>query len=134
MSKLLHYLLLFTFTMQLTSACDSSFIGKHRRSLRSIANKMKITKELPTLQCSEVSDSFRNNLADVMSSLELVQIRLLNIDKKKEAKIIGETLAEELDCLLAQVVGHTILLYKEAKPKGKITKLLELAIESNRDE
>jgi len=38
------------------------------------------------------------------------------VQKKKGAKIVGERVAKALDAHLAQVVGHTALLYRPGFP------------------
>ena len=99
-------------------------IGKHKRSLRSIANKFKQTKELSVIQWSQSSESFMKNLEEVIAANELVQIRL-NVEKRKEAKEIGTQISLDTNSTLAQVVGHTVLLYRASSPPGRISKLLE---------
>jgi RNA-binding protein YhbY len=48
---------------------------------------------------------------------ELVLVRLNNaVAKKKGAKLLGERIAAELDAHVAQVVGHTVLLYRPGLP------------------
>jgi RNA-binding protein YhbY len=48
---------------------------------------------------------------------ELVQLRLGNaVAKKKGAKLLGERIAKDLDAHVAQVVGHTVLLYRPGIP------------------
>ena len=100
-------------------------LGKQRRALRSLANKLKQSKELCVVQCNEVTEPFKKNLLEQLNSLELVQVRLLSVEKRKEAETIGLELSAETEALLAQVVGHTILLYKESSPRGKVSKMLE---------
>jgi RNA-binding protein YhbY len=69
------------------------------------------------------------NLEDVIASRELVQVRF-KVEKKKEAKDIGEKISLETRSLLAQVVGHTVLLYRASTPPGKVSKLLSDLIEA----
>jgi diaminohydroxyphosphoribosylaminopyrimidine deaminase/5-amino-6-(5-phosphoribosylamino)uracil reductase len=48
---------------------------------------------------------------------EIILLRLTNaVSKKKGAKLLGERIARELDAHVAQVVGHTALLYRPAFP------------------
>jgi RNA-binding protein YhbY len=48
---------------------------------------------------------------------ELVQLRLGNaVAKKKGAKLLGERIAKDLDAHVAQIVGHTVLLYRPGIP------------------
>ena len=64
---------------------------------------------------------------------EIILLRLSNaIQKKKGAKILGERIAEELNAHVAQVVGHTVLLYRPGKPP--VLDLNEPAVINNLDE
>lgn len=48
---------------------------------------------------------------------EVILLRLTHaVAKKKGARILGERIAEQLDAHVAQVVGHTALLYRPAFP------------------
>jgi len=108
---------------QSSSNIPTDFIGKHRRSLRSIANRQKQNNELSIVQCNIVSQDFMKNLEEVLSARELVQIKF-NVEKKTAAKELGKKMAEDTNSLLAQVVGHTALLYRETNPPGDISKML----------
>ena len=57
----------------------------------------------------------------------MVQVKL-NVEKKQLAREMGETLASRTSSLLAQTVGHSVLLYKEASPPGKVTLTLQQMI------
>ena len=106
-------------------------LGKHKRALRAIANLLKQEKELPVLQCKEPetpSAGFISELNHLLAAHELCQVKL-KVKKRKEANSVGEILAEKSDSLLAQCVGHSVLLYKASLPAGRVTKLLN---ESNK--
>ena len=62
-----------------------------------------------------------------MAAKEIVQVKL-NVEKKQLAREMGETLASRTNSLLAQTVGHSVLLYKEATPPGTITLSLQKMI------
>ena len=95
--------------------------GKRHRALRSLANSMKSDKSIVILQCDDSpSSSFVKNLAETIAARELVNIRI-DVEKKKTAKLVGEKLASDTGSMLAQVLGHTVLLYKESNPPGPIT-------------
>ena len=94
--------------------------GKHKRCLRSIAAKLKNENNIAVLQCKQSTVSFRENLNSVLVARELVQIKV-HVDKKKLAKDLGIELAQATNSLLAQTVGHTILLYRPSEPAGLIT-------------
>lgn len=113
---------------------ESVFKGKHRRILRSIANRLKSNDEMSTLQYSgriEKDDAFIDNLKSILIAHELVLIKA-NVKKKKEAKEMGLKLALSSGSELVQVVGHTILLYSSSGEDGKVTKMLgkELLIQA----
>lgn len=95
-------------------------IGRHRRILRSIASRLKQEKQLDVLSCNQLTDAFLANVKELISSKELVQIKV-KVDKKKEAKVLGDRMALATDSMVAQVVGHTVLLYRMASPPGLVT-------------
>ena len=64
---------------------------------------------------------------DVLAGHELVQIKL-RVKKKSEANELGLKIAEASSSLLAQTVGHSILLYRPSEPNGRVTKLLNAAL------
>ena len=116
----------------LISVYASVGIGRQRRILRSMANRLKLEDKLDVLSSGKIiSAAFKDNMRAVLSSKELIQVKL-RVEKKKEAKVIGEELAREMDALLAQVVGHSLLLYRASSPPGPITNsLLEEQAESS---
>ena len=67
------------------------------------------------------------NVEDVLAGHELVQIKL-RVKKKSEANELGLKIAEASSSLLAQTVGHSILLYRPSQPTGRVTKLLNAAL------
>jgi RNA-binding protein YhbY len=52
------------------------------------------------------------------------------VDKKKDAKSIGQSLSTQTESELIQVLGHTILLYKRSNviPSKAVTLALELEL------
>jgi len=115
---------------------DAMINGKKRRAIRSIVGRQKsegtvhevawprdhaISKE------DKVDQSFAERVAidhrflervdEALWDHEIVLLRLKNVvQKKKGAKIVGERVAKILDAHLAQVVGHTALLYRPGFP------------------
>ncbi len=112
--------------------------GGMRRTLRSLAGRLKTEHSLdvktwPSSAGSAVESS-EQDLMDQVDELvlnpswmedvdaclwqkELVQLRLGNaVAKKKGAKLLGERIAKDLDAHVAQVVGHTVLLYRPGIP------------------
>ena len=110
--------------------------GKKRRLLRSIAGRQKSANTMSTIgwpKDDSISSDDKNNsdfaervilenefLESIDQSLwdhELVLLRLNNVvHKKKGAKILGGRIAEILNAHVAQVVGHTALLYRPSFP------------------
>ena len=100
--------------------------GQRRRMLRSIAARPG--QNIPTLTLGAGAEAgicedtgFISNLSEVLSARELVKIKTA-CKKKAEAKILSQSLAELTTSEVAQVIGHTILLYKNSN--GEITKEL----------
>ncbi|KAJ1420686.1 hypothetical protein B484DRAFT_453015 [Ochromonadaceae sp. CCMP2298] len=106
-------------------ALSSDLSGKHRRSLRSIAGRLKRSSELSSLFFNELSDQSLKNLDDTLKSNELVRISFVKVEKKAAAKELGEKLADQTKSELVQILGHTVLLYRAAVPPSKVTLLLK---------
>lgn len=109
----------------------STLKGSDRRALRAISIRLKTTDSLVMLQTkSNYNDNFIDNLDNVLKSRELVQIKLIDCKKKKDAKAVGIVIASSTQSELVQVVGHSILLYKPSNDdNGAITQLLKKEIE-----
>jgi len=110
--------------------------GKKRRVLRSIAGRQKTDRTIQQMDWPKELSISRNGgegsdfaehvsldprfLERIDRSLwdhEIVLLRLNKIvDKKKGAKILGGRIAEVLNAHVAQVIGHTALLYRPALP------------------
>lgn len=97
--------------------------GKHRRILRSIANRNKLNNTIDVIQYNKDSlanirfqrykdDNAFKNLEKLLLTKELVIVKL-NVEKRKEAKVIGQEIANYTQSNLVQVIGHTLLLYKD---------------------
>ena len=117
---------------------DDAVDGRGRRALRSVAGRMKNDGKIQQIQWpggakkillagdDDDGDSARRVPIDVKfleavdGSLwdhELVLLRLNNaVRKKSGAKILSGRVAEVLDAHVAQVIGHTALLYRPAIP------------------
>ncbi len=113
-----------------------SMNGKKRRRLRSIAGRKKTDNTIQTILWPKdesissgdkkesnfsghvtLEDHFLESIDQSLWDHEIVLIRLNSIlRKKKEAKIIGQRIAEILNAHLAQVIGHTVLLYRPSLP------------------
>jgi|EP00979_Chaetoceros_neogracilis_P005496 diaminohydroxyphosphoribosylaminopyrimidine deaminase/5-amino-6-(5-phosphoribosylamino)uracil reductase len=65
----------------------------------------------------ELSHAWMEAIDGALWDHEIILLKLSNaIKKKKGAKILGERIAEELNAHVAQVVGHTALLYRPGRP------------------
>ncbi len=113
--------------------------GAKRRQLRSIAGRRKNEGSMQEFYWPAYSESVDTSdesidLEDAIGKLsfdhgwmeiidgalwehEIILLRLTNaVRKKKGAKMLGDRIAEELNAHVAQVVGHTALLYRPARP------------------
>lgn len=117
----LWFVLLWFHTMSTTVFCLS---GRQRRSLRAIAARMKNTKTHISIPFDVLSTGSISNIKDTISKHEMVSVRFNSIDKKSKAKYLAAAVAEACQCEVAQTVGHSALLYKEASPPKEVTILL----------
>lgn len=90
--------------------------GKQKRFLRKEAHDLK-----PVFQIgkSGIHETFIEEIKDVLESRELIKISILQ-NALEDPKGAGELLAEKTDGELIQVIGSTIILYKESKENQKI--------------
>jgi len=117
----------------------SHVTGVMRRGLRKIAGQKKTENSLQQVSWSakqaatttatpipttedavndlELPSEWMENLDELLWKEELVKVRLSNaVKKKKLAKRLGTRVASCLGAHVAQVVGHTVLLYRPAIP------------------
>lgn len=109
--------------------------GKTRRALRSVAGRQKNDGTIQQIEwprsysnnyevedgdiaaCVPIDHRFLESLDGFLWDKEIVLLRLNSVvQKKKGAKILSERVAEILDAHVAQVIGHTALLYRPAIP------------------
>jgi len=109
--------------------------GKKRRALRSVAGRQKHDGTIQQIEwprsysndyeeedgdiaaCVPIDHRFLESLDGFLWDKEIVLLRLNGVvQKKKGAKILSERVAEILDAHVAQVIGHTALLYRPAIP------------------
>ena len=118
---------------------DDTISGKKRRILRSIAGRQKTEGNIQQLDWPKDHSTTTNEEDNEESDLsaqhisinhryleridaalwdhEIVLLRLNKVvKKKKEAKILGGRIAEILNAHVAQVIGHTSLLYRPGFP------------------
>lgn len=104
-----------------------SLNGGSRRLLRSIAATLKRTKELSTIRCTRTPTA--HILLEIGQSLdmhELVLLRIDDVDKNKQAKLVGSELAALTNSSLVQTLGHTALLYKPSNsPDSVVAAMLQ---------
>jgi diaminohydroxyphosphoribosylaminopyrimidine deaminase/5-amino-6-(5-phosphoribosylamino)uracil reductase len=101
--------------------------GKHRRALRALAGdwqrleKMIVIPfgnsiDLETVDTVELSPEWLEFVDGILWKHELVKFKLIRCEKKKAAKLFGDRLAQVLRAHVAQVVGHTMILYRPGVP------------------
>ncbi|KAL7441753.1 hypothetical protein ACHAXH_008344 [Discostella pseudostelligera] len=116
---------------------DDTINGKHRRALRSIAGRLKADGTMQEVSWSkDKSITIDNNEDDVdyanhvpidnrflemvdqyLWDHEIVLLRLNNaVRKKKGASALSSRIGEILNAHVAQVIGHTALLYRPGSP------------------
>mmetsp|Transcript_1535 Transcript_1535/g.1960 ORF Transcript_1535/g.1960 Transcript_1535/m.1960 type:complete len:388 (-) Transcript_1535:96-1259(-) len=101
---------------------ESLMNGKKRVALRKICGGKKSGGDMPTVVLRSVEAGLPDArfFEEVDAKLwreEMVLLRLKDaVPKKKDAKMLGETVAGELNAHVAQVVGRTVLLYRPGNP------------------
>ena len=91
--------------------------GKQKRFLRSKAHHLN-----PILQVgkSGVNENMVKQVSDALEARELMKISILqNCEGDKE--MIAEHLAKGAAAELVQIIGNTIILYKESKENKQIS-------------
>lgn len=89
-------------------------IGKFRRHLRAIAANQARTKSLHVMQISgnqKLSEAFCEDVRVSLKAHELVQIKT-RLKKKKDTAVFGAELASMTGSEVAQIVGHSVLLFQ----------------------
>lgn len=90
--------------------------GKQKRHLRALAHHLK-----PIFQVGKGStnDHLIRHIEEALEVRELIKVSVLNncLDDPKD---IGVELAERSGAELAQVIGKTIVLYKESRDNKQI--------------
>ncbi|WP_431087755.1 ribosome assembly RNA-binding protein YhbY [Paenibacillus sp. 8b26] len=90
--------------------------GKQKRYLRSMAHHLD-----PVFQVGKngTNEHLMRHINDAIEKRELMKVQILNncLDDKHE---IAEELATETDSELVQLIGSTIILYKESRDNKQI--------------
>ena len=114
----------------------ANMTGKKKRLLRAMALRQKTDGIMPSVEwplqkgnlihdstdidsLNEISidNRFIERVDQLLFDHEVVLLRLTNVVKKKKgAKIIGDRVAQITNAYVAQVLGHTALLYRPATP------------------
>ena len=91
--------------------------GKQKRYLRSLAHHEK-----PLFQVGKngVTESFTDQFDDILEKRELVKVSVLQNCMEDKDSIV-ELLISATDAELVQVMGNTIVLYRESKDNKEIT-------------
>lgn len=90
--------------------------GKQKRFLRSKAHHLH-----PIFQIGKggVNENMIKQINDALEARELIKVSVLqNCEEDKET--VADQLVAGTACELVQIIGNTIVLYKESKNKKKI--------------
>ncbi len=90
--------------------------GKQKRFLRSKAMTMDALYQIGK---EGLSDSFIAQIDDALEARELIKIKILK-NSAEVAADVGDTLAGELGAEVAQIIGHTVVLYRKSEKKPRI--------------
>ena len=91
--------------------------GKQKRFLRAQAHHLN-----PIFQVGKggVNDNMISQISDVLEARELIKVSILqNCDEDRDS--VAENLSKGARAELVQVIGNTIVLYKESRENKKIT-------------
>jgi RNA-binding protein len=90
--------------------------GKQKRFLRSAAHHLD-----PVFQVGKggVNEHLIRHIEEAIEKRELMKINVLN-NNIEDPKVIGKELAEQSGSELVQVIGKTIVLYKESRDNKTI--------------
>jgi RNA-binding protein len=85
--------------------------GKQKRYLRSLAHHLN-----PIFQVGKggVNEHLIRHIAEALEPRELIKVSVLN-NNSDDLKEVAEELARGAEAELVQIIGKTIILYKESK-------------------
>ena len=89
--------------------------GGQRRQLRSLAGRQAAAKTLRYVSVASCARS-RDEVDVQLASCELVRCKFI-VTKKSEAKEMAAELAELTGAAVAEVLGHTALLYRPSEKR-----------------
>ena len=90
--------------------------GKQKRYLRSLAHHLD-----PIFQVGKggVNDNMIKQISEALEVRELIKISVLK-NSIEDADVAAEAIAKGTKAELVQLIGHTIVLYKESKENKEI--------------
>lgn len=90
--------------------------GKQKRFLRSEAHHLK-----PIFQVGKigVNDNMIEQLDDVLEKRELIKISVLQ-NCLEDTDVVADKIAQRTNSHIVQIIGHSIVLYKESRDNKKI--------------
>jgi RNA-binding protein len=88
--------------------------GKERRRLRGLAHSLK---PLVHVGKSGVTEGVIDDADRALRDHELVKIRFL--DYKEQRKELSETIAGETRSVIVEIIGNTLILYRESSDSKK---------------
>jgi RNA-binding protein len=91
--------------------------GKQRRHLRALAHHLDV---VATVGTAGITDAVVDKVDEELGFHELIKVKVSR-DAPEKAKDAGPVLAERTNSHLAQVIGHTCVLYRARKKKPTIT-------------
>lgn len=85
--------------------------GKQKRHLRALAHNLD-----PIFQVGKggVNDNLIRHVSEALERRELIKVSILN-NCMEDRDEIGEAIAEGAKAELVQIIGRTVVLYKESK-------------------
>lgn len=89
--------------------------GSQKRALRSHAGRLAASKKLNYVTVAEV-DKSAEEVRTQLAAVELVRCKF-QVTKKAEAKVMAEELASACGATVAEVLGHTALLYRPSEKR-----------------
>ena len=90
--------------------------GKQKGFLRSLAHHLD-----PIVQVGKggVNDNMIKQIDELLEKRELLKVSILK-NSTEELGVIAQELVEGTNAELVQIIGHTIVLYKESKENKEI--------------
>jgi RNA-binding protein len=110
MSRMLLLILL------VSTAAGAVLTGGQRRFLRAHAGRLDSAKQLKRAIVANVPSS-RDEVSTMLAAHELIRCQFPTANKKAQAKELAEEISVLVGAEVAQVLGHTALLYRQSPAK-----------------